>query len=82
MYHCYASGLMRIHDLTTHAIRKSDRPMTNRLVGHDSPRGCNGVHEIRQAVLVIKAAEQKAYDDQSSDISCSRELNLHSVGDV
>jgi hypothetical protein len=73
---------MRVHEPTIYAIRESDRPMINRLVGRDSSRDYNGVHGIKQAVVAIEAAEQKAYGDQSSGIPCSRELNLHSVGDV
>jgi hypothetical protein len=73
---------MRVRDPTTYAIRKTDRPMINRLVGRDSSRGCKGVHGIKQAVIAIEAAEQKAYDDQHSGNICSRELTMHSVGNV
>ena len=57
---------MRIYDLATYAIRKSDRSMTNRMVGHDCLRDCNRVQGIRQAVVALEAAEQKAYDDQAT----------------
>lgn len=60
--------------------------MTNRMVGHDCLRPCNRVQGIRQAVVALEAAEQKAYDDQATAPNhghiCSRGLTLHSVGDV
>jgi hypothetical protein len=50
---------MYIHDPTIYVISESDRPMTNRLVGRDSPRGCNGVLGIKQAVVATEGLSEK-----------------------
>jgi hypothetical protein len=83
MFHCYALGLIRIHEPTFPAIRESDGPMIDRLVGRNYSKGCSGVYRTRQEVFAIEGGvEQKADDDKPDNIACSDELTLHSVGDV